>query len=84
MLTETNVKEGELVWYNEFKGSGFVKIDDTEVFLHRSTLDRFGLVHLLKGDRVTVSLTVNEDSGPVPRGSAGQPSTASHIGTSRW
>ena len=59
-MTEINVKEGELVWYSERKGYGFVKIDDTEVFLHRSTLDRFGLVRLLKGDRVTVSLTVNE------------------------
>ena len=59
-MTEINAKEGELVWYNERKGYGFVKIDDTEVFLHRSTLDRFGLVRLLKGDRVTVSLTVNE------------------------
>jgi len=28
--------------------------------LHRSTLDRFGLVRLLTGDEVTVSLTVNE------------------------
>lgn len=60
-MTEINVKEGELVWYNERKGYGFVKIDDTEVFLHRSTLDQFGLVRLLKGDRVTVSLTVNEN-----------------------
>ena len=59
-MTEINVKEGEFVWYNERKGYGFVKIEDTEVFLHRSTLDRFGLVRLLKGDRVTVSLTVNE------------------------
>ena len=59
-MTKINVKEGKLVWYNERKGYGFVKIDDTEVFLHRSTLDRFGLVRLLKGDRVTVSLTVNE------------------------
>ena len=60
MVTEINVREGELVWYNEHKRYGFVKIDDTEIFLHRSTLDRFGLVRLLKGDRVTVSLTVNE------------------------
>jgi len=60
MVTDINVKGGELVWYNERKGYGFVKIDDTEVFLHRSTLDRFGLVRLLTGDKVTVSLTVNE------------------------
>ena len=59
-MTEINVKEGELIWYNDRRGYGFVKIDDTEVFLHRSTLDRFGLVRLLDGDRVTVSLTVNE------------------------
>ena len=55
MVTDINVKDGELVWYNERKGYGFVKIDDTEVFLHRSTLDRFGLVRLLTGDKVTVS-----------------------------
>ena len=60
MVTDINVKDGELVWYNERKGYGFVKIDDTEVFLHRSTLDRFGLVRLLTGDKATVSLTVNE------------------------
>ena len=61
-MTKINVKEGKLVWYIERKGYGFVKIDDTEVFLHRSTLDRFGLVRLLDGDRVTVSLTVSEHS----------------------
>jgi len=60
MVTDINVKDGELVWYNERKGYGFGKIDDTEVFLHRSTLDRFGLVRLLTSDKVTVSLTVNE------------------------
>ena len=59
-LTDINVSEGELVWYNKRKGYGFVRIGDTEVFLHRSTLDRFGLVRLLTGDKVTVSLTVNE------------------------
>ena len=59
-MTDINVSEGELVWYNERKGYGFVRIGDTEVFLHRSTLDRFGLVRLLTGDEVTVSLTVNE------------------------
>ena len=54
------IKEGELVWYNERKGYGFVKIDDTEIFLHRSTLDRFGLIRLLTVDRFSVSLTENE------------------------
>jgi cold shock protein len=59
-VTYINVKEGEIIWYNERKGYGFVRIGDTEVFLRRSTLDRFGLVRLLTGDKVTVSLTVNE------------------------
>jgi CspA family cold shock protein len=61
MVVESdNTKEGELVWYNEHKGYGFVKIHDTEVFLHRSTLDRFGLVRLLTGDKLVVLLTTNE------------------------
>ena len=55
-----DIKDGELVWYNERKGYGFVRIDDAKVFLHRSTLDRFGLVRLLTGDRLRVSLTTNE------------------------
>ena len=54
------VSEGKLVWYNERKGYGFVRIGEEEVFLHRSTLDRFGLVRLLTGDVVTVSLSTNE------------------------
>ena len=52
--------EGELVWYNERKRYGFVRIGEDEVFLHRSTLDRFGLVRLLTGDIVAVSLSTNE------------------------
>ena len=65
-MTDINVSEGELVWYNERKGYGFVRIGDTEIFLHRSTLDRFGLVRLLTGDKVTVSLTVNEHGEVIP------------------
>ena len=59
-MTDKEVKGGEVIWYNELKGYGFVKIDDTEVFLHRSTLDRFGLIRLLTGDQITVSLSTNE------------------------
>ena len=59
-MSEVEVREGELIWYNERKGYGFVKIGDAEVFLHRSTLDRFGLIRLLTGDKVSVSLTTNE------------------------
>ena len=59
-MTDINVRGGELVWYNERKGYEFFKIGDAEVFLQRSTLDRFGLVRLFTGDKLTVSLTVNE------------------------
>lgn len=59
-MSEREVKQGELIWYNERKGYGFVRIEDAEIFLHRSTLDRFGLMRLITGDKVTVSLTTNE------------------------
>ena len=59
-MTDINVSGGEPVWYNERKGYGFVRIGDTEVFLLRSTLNLFGLVRLLTGDKATVALIVNE------------------------
>ncbi|MDA8896478.1 cold shock domain-containing protein [Alphaproteobacteria bacterium] len=34
-VTEKEIKNGEVIWYNERKGYGFVKIDNAEVFLHR-------------------------------------------------
>ena len=55
-MTKNEVKNGEVIWYNERNGYGFVKIDNAEVFLHRSTLDRFGLIRLLPGDQVWVPL----------------------------
>ena len=59
-MTENEVKIGEVIWYSERKGYRFVKIDNAEVFIHRSTLDRSGLIRLLTGDQVSVSLTNNE------------------------
>ena len=37
-----------------------MRIGEDEVFLHRSNLDRFGLVRLLTGNIVAVSLSTNE------------------------
>jgi len=54
------VRDGEVIWYNERKGYGFVKIGDAEVFMHRTALDRFGLIRVLAGDKVTVVLASNE------------------------
>jgi cold shock protein len=59
-VTENEIKNGEVIWYNENKGYGFIKIDNAEVFIHRSTLDRFGLIRLLTGDQVSVFLATNE------------------------
>ena len=42
-----------------------MRICDEELFLHRSTLDRFGLVQLLTGDVVIVSLSTNEHGGVI-------------------
>jgi CspA family cold shock protein len=61
-VTEKEVKNVEVLWYNELKGYGFVKIKSAEAFLHPSTLDRFGLIRLLTGDQVSVSLATNEHS----------------------
>ncbi len=58
-MTDNEVINGEVIWYNERKGYGFVKIDSAEVFLHRSALRRFGLIHLLTGDQVSASLATN-------------------------
>ena len=64
VTSNSDITQGELVWYNERKGFGFVRIGEDEVFIHRSTLERFGLVRLVTGDQVKVSLTRN-DHGPV-------------------
>ena len=61
-MSEIEVREGELAWFNERMGYGFVDISDVEVFLYRSTLDRFSLTRLLTSDKVSVFLTTNEHS----------------------
>ena len=58
-MTESEPRIGEVIWYNERKGGGFVKIDNAEVFIHHSTLYRFGLIHQLTGGQVSVSLATN-------------------------
>ena len=60
MVIDINVKGGEFIWQNERKEHGFIKIEDTEVSLPHSTIDRFGLVRIFTGNKVTVSLTVNK------------------------
>lgn len=59
-MSEIEVREGELTWFDERMGYGFVNISDAEVFLYRSTLDRFSLIRLLTRDKVSVFLTTSE------------------------
>ena len=56
-MDDVNKQDGLVVWYNERKGYGFVHIGEDEIFLHHSTLDRFGLVLVFPGDRLAVVIT---------------------------
>ena len=81
---DVEVSKGQLVWYNERKGYGFVRIGEEEIFLHRSTLDRFGLVRLLNGDRVAEhELTWARDQGPAVGPARGGSRPAGRLGTGR-
>ena len=33
-VTESEVRIGKVIWYNERKRNGFVQIDNAEVFIH--------------------------------------------------
>ena len=57
------IHKGEVVWYNERKGYGFVSIGGDEIFIHRSVLERFGLAFLHSGDKLTIVVATNHD-GP--------------------
>ena len=59
-MDEVNKQDGLVVWYNERKGYGFVHIGEQKIFLHHSALDRFDLVSVFPGDRLTVLITENE------------------------
>ena len=56
--------EGNVKWFNEKKGFGFISHDDgREIFVHYSSIDMLGFKKLNEGDRVTFE--VEEDNrGP--------------------
>lgn len=58
-MTVDMVQTGEVVWYNDRKGYGFVIVDTKEIFLHRSALERFGLSTVYAGDQIQVTVTEN-------------------------
>ena len=64
MTEEENKYEGDVFWYNERRGYGFVRFEKDEIYLHRSALSRFGLETFYPGNQLSVHLNKN-NCGPV-------------------
>ena len=62
-MVTAGLHKGEVVWYNDRRGYGFVSIAGDEIFIHRSVLERFGLSFLHSGDVITIDVATNDD-GP--------------------
>ena len=57
-------REGEVSWFNDQKGFGFITGDDgMDVFVHYTEVVRDGFQTLEAGERVTYDVT-DEDIGP--------------------
>ena len=65
-MTEINVKEGELVWYNERKGYGFVTAEDIaeDAFVHSRVLNDCGFHSLIQGQKLLIKV---DDAGKGPQ-----------------
>ena len=59
-MLETGIYTGEVIWYNDRRVYGFVRIDKDEIFIHRTILTRFGLNFLYSGDEITVQVMEGE------------------------
>ena len=58
---EAGLYKGIVVWCNNKRGYGFISIEDEEIFIHRTALEKFGLVFLHSGDEITVVVAKNKD-----------------------
>ena len=58
---DVEVSEGQLVWYNERKGYGFVTTDNAEedVFVHSRVLNDCGFHSLVQGQKLLVKVDVS-------------------------
>ena len=65
-MSEAEVREGELIWFNERKGYGFVTADDLEedVFVHSHVLNDCDFHSLMQGQKLLVKVV---DSGRGPQ-----------------
>lgn len=64
-MIEAGLNKGEVVWYNERRGYGFVSIGGEEIFIHRSALEQFGVHFLHAGDQITIEVAVNNDGAAI-------------------
>ncbi|MGL1861618.1 MAG: cold shock domain-containing protein [Pseudodesulfovibrio sp.] len=56
--------EGEVSWFNEQKGFGFITGDDgEEIFVHYTEIVRDGFQTLATGERVSYTIT-DQETGP--------------------
>lgn len=53
-VTPSPILEGHIKWFNETKGFGFITPDEGggDVFIHRTTLDRFDVSVPRDGERI--------------------------------
>jgi len=57
-------REGEVTWFNEKKGFGFILGDDgLDIFVHYTEIVRDGFQTLEPGERVVYSVS-DEENGP--------------------
>ena len=59
---EDNRKRGRVKWYSERRGYGFIEVDGHEVFIHRTTLNQFGIIRIQNEDIVLIT-QVKTDRG---------------------
>jgi CspA family cold shock protein len=60
MTEEQNKYEGDVFWYNERRGYGFVRFKKNEIYLHHLALSRFGLGTFYPGNQLSVYLDKND------------------------
>ena len=59
-MLETGIYTGKVIWYNDKRGYGHVRIDKDEIFIHRTILTRSGLNSLYSGDEITAQVMEGE------------------------
>lgn len=64
-MIETGIHNGEVIWYNDRRGYGFISIGEDEIFIHRSVLEKFGLTFLYSGDQITVQVVVADNTSAI-------------------